>query len=128
MDHGNKAASLAEAATLGDDDDEGGHEGNRERCPTCQRPLDDEFDAMTEQQLLEHLQHEQLADLARGFRNGTITHQEKAIIRGMLRDNRVTAPKDETPEDEAAVEPDDDVRTAGRPTPMPPVNLEGDGG
>lgn len=63
-----------------------------EVCPTCGRPTD-EAEGMSEGQLLDALQVDLLRDLYRGFRQGTITHQEKAILRGMLRDNkRVVTP------------------------------------
>jgi hypothetical protein len=89
--------------------DEGGGGGNIERCPTCNRPVD-EFEGMTEEALLAHLRAELLRDLARGFRNGTITHQEKAVLTRLLKDNNAGVPKDVL---------DDDIPTREGSTPLP---------
>lgn len=64
------------------------------RCPACGRPTDD-VSRMTDMQLLEELRSEFYRDLLRSMREGTATHQEKAIARGILRDNKVVA--DEEP-------------------------------
>lgn len=57
----------------------------------------DAFDLMDEEGLLNHLRVELLRDLCRGFRDGTITHQEKAIVTRLLQFNnsRVKPSEDE---------------------------------
>ena len=47
----------------------------------------DDIESMTEAALLDAIRLGLLRDLARALRTGTATHQEKAIAKGMLRDN-----------------------------------------
>lgn len=55
-------------------------------CPECGRPVDD-VEKMTEVELLDAIRIGLLRDLARSLATGTATHQEKAIAKGLLRDN-----------------------------------------
>jgi hypothetical protein len=55
--------------------------------------LDADIQAMAEPDLLEQIRIELLRDGLQGLRHGTITHQEKAILRGLLRDNKSTVEK-----------------------------------
>jgi hypothetical protein len=71
-------------------------------CPECGRPVDD-IEGMTEAQLLDAIRLGLLRDLARALRQGTATHQEKAIAKGMLRDNNSKVEND-PPEEEEEVE------------------------
>lgn len=74
-------------------------EGETPRCPSCRQALDD-IQGMTEAEVLQHIQTQMLKELLRSLRNGTATHQEMAIARGLLRDNKVVAPKDDVGGDE----------------------------
>jgi hypothetical protein len=85
-----------------------------ERCPECGQAKRDDFSTMEEMALMDHLRVELLRNLARGFRDGTITHQEKAIIRGLLRDNSSKVPKSAS-----RPEPDPDVPQAEHPSRLP---------
>ena len=71
-------------------DPEESHDSAVPRCPACGRPTDD-VSKMTDMQVLEELRSEFYRDLLRSMREGTATHQEKAIARGILRDNKVVA-------------------------------------
>lgn len=68
-------------------------------CPSCGQPIDD-IQTMTEEQLLESIHLGLLRDLARRVHNGEATHQELAIARGLLRDNKRVVTVEE-PEDES---------------------------
>lgn len=103
--------------------DEGAAAHNVERCPSCQRAMDD-FETMTEAQLLDHLRAELLRDLARGFRNSTITHQEKAVLVRMLKDNNSKVPEPDDLDDGL-----EDVPERNGKTPLPQTDYSNtDGG
>lgn len=104
------------AATLGVDDQEGPALHDAERCPACNRPLDD-IEGMGEETLLAQLRVNLLKDLLRGFMQGTITHQEKAILRGLLRDNKSVVPT--TPGGSQSAYTFDDEVVPERRTPLP---------
>jgi hypothetical protein len=55
-------------------------------CDKCGHPLDD-IEAMGEAALLGYLRVHALRGLARTAKDGTLSHQELTIIRGLLRDN-----------------------------------------
>jgi hypothetical protein len=59
----------------------------------------DDFAAMGEQDLIQSIKLGLLRDLARSVGSGTATHQELAIARGLLRDNKMTVPPDEGGDD-----------------------------
>ncbi len=50
---------------------------------------------MTQAQLLEEIHMGALRELARLLRSGNATHQELAVARGLLRDNKVTVPPED---------------------------------
>jgi hypothetical protein len=79
-----------------------------ERCEHCGALKPDEFDRMTEQQLLDHGRQQLLRSFGRGFRDGTITHQEKAILMGFLRLQGSKLPVETKPE------PDEELPAPGR--------------
>lgn len=68
------------------------------RCPECGRPIDD-VSKMSSRAVLEGIRDELARDLLRDLRNGTATHQEKAIARGFLRDNHSLIPDDDDGEE-----------------------------
>lgn len=70
-------------------------------CPSCGKPLGDDIEQMDEQALLEVIHLCLLKDLARTIRGGSASHQELAIARGILRDNKkVVPPGDNDPDDQ----------------------------
>ncbi len=71
-------------------------EGAPVLCPSCGRPTDD-IEAMDEGQLLDTIHLGLLRDLARTVRSGRATHQELAVARGLLRDNKRTVPDPSDP-------------------------------
>jgi hypothetical protein len=92
------------------------------RCPACGSALDD-IAKMTDMQVLQHMRTEMYRDLLRNLRAGTATHQEKAIARGILRDNKVVADND------SSDEPDDGVEVGGETYSFKPGDLsETEGG
>jgi hypothetical protein len=68
------------------------------RCPHCGSALDD-VATMTDRQVLEALRTEMYRDALRMMRSGDATHQEKAIARGILRDNKMVAEDNADPEE-----------------------------
>lgn len=68
-------------------------------CPSCGRPTDD-IEAMDEATLLEAIHIGVLRDLARSVRGGDAGHQELAIARGILRDNKKIVPPSEDDTDD----------------------------
>ena len=73
-------------------------------CPECGRPVDD-IDKMTEQELIDSIRIGLLKDLARNLAMGTATHQEKAIAKGLLRDNGSKVVPEEYTAEEVEEEP-----------------------
>lgn len=59
-------------------------------CPACGRPTDD-VSKMSEADVLQELKGEFYRNLLRSMRAGQATHQEMAIARGILRDNKIIA-------------------------------------
>ena len=59
-------------------------------CPACGRPIDD-VSKMSETDVLQELKGEFYRNLLRSMRAGQATHQEMAIARGILRDNKIIA-------------------------------------
>lgn len=91
------------------------HDNGIPCCSACGRPVDD-IEAMTEAQLLDAIRLGLLRDLARALRQGTATHQEKAIAKGMLRDNNSKVeeqPPEEDEPEETPINKSRQVRTFG---------------
>ncbi len=65
----------------------------------------DDIQSMSEPELLEHIRAGLLKDLARKVAAGTAGHQELAIARGLLRDNKSIVPDEPDPEDAALPPP-----------------------
>jgi hypothetical protein len=80
-------------------------------CSECGKPLD-YIETMGEQQLLDHIRLNLLRDLARALATGTATHQEKAIAKALLRDNKSIVDPTSTGDDE---EDDDEPGPEARP-------------
>lgn len=86
------------------------------RCAQCNRPLDD-IEGMEEAALLTFLRLGALKMLARNLQLGQLTHQELAVMRGLLRDNgnALTALQPEQLEDlDAAMPPANRTRIPQR--------------
>lgn len=64
-------------------------------CPECKRPLPDDYDTMTEGELLASIHHGTLKMLARTLNDGSAGYQELAVARGLLRDNKKVVPAEE---------------------------------
>lgn len=64
------------------------------RCVACGQPVDD-LQSMDEAKLLEEIHMGTLRELARTLRSGNATHQELAVARGLLRDNKKLVAPDE---------------------------------
>lgn len=80
-------------------DDSGDHtadepDGTTPRCGYCGSALDD-VAKMSDKDVLEHMRTEFYRDLYRNLKSGGSTHQEKAIVRGILRDNKIIADMDD---------------------------------
>lgn len=69
-----------------------------ERCPHCGSLMDD-LSKMNDIQLLQVGRTEMIRDLVRSLQLGQSTHQEKAILRGLLRDNKMVGDTKEGEED-----------------------------
>lgn len=79
------------------------------RCAACGSALDD-VAKMTDMQVLEAMRTEFYRTLYRNLRSGEANHQEQAIVRGILRDNKVLA-------EDGGGDPEDTPRRRGSPRP-----------
>jgi hypothetical protein len=71
------------------------------RCPSCGHATDD-ISKLTDKQVMERMRSEMYREMLRTLEQGNANHQELAIIRGILRDNKMFVENDEPPEDDGA--------------------------